>query len=137
MSIPESANALMPPRAAAQENVFSIRHRARPVQQPYPGGGRVTGQHLQHGLVVFVQGELAGGAVPLDLHGLVGEHHLHLLAGPGDGPLGRVGGGGGQWCPPVADPVRSCVPAGGEHARVGPAPVEAQQDRGIRAEDLA
>jgi hypothetical protein len=32
--------------------------------------------------------------------------------------------------------VRARFPAGGEHRRVSPAPVEAQQDRGIRAEYL-
>ena len=53
------------------EHVLDPPPGPEPVQQPYRGGGRVAGQHLQYGRVVFVQGELAGGAVPLDLHHLV------------------------------------------------------------------
>src|SRR5665648_555350 len=77
----------------------------------------VAGQDLQDGRVVLEQGELAGSAVLLDLHGLVGQHHLHLHAGAADGCLHRGGGGGDQWGSPVGDPLRSGVPAGGERGR--------------------
>src|SRR5664280_2593364 len=96
------------------EHVLDPPPGPQPVQQPYRGGGRVAGQHLQHGLVVFVQGELAGGAVALDLHHLVGEQHDLLRATAGDGCRRGGGGGGGQWGPPVADPVRARFPAGRE-----------------------
>src|SRR5665647_1018690 len=40
-------------------------------------------------------------------------------------------------CTPVQATIsRTGVPAGGERGRVGPAPVEAEQDRGVRAEYL-
>ena len=68
---------------------------------------------------------------------LVGEHHLYLLTGPGDGCLDGGGGGGDQWGSPVADPVRAGVTAGRERGRVGPAAVEAEQDRGAGAEHLS
>src|ERR1019366_1015852 len=124
-------------RGCVFEHVLDPPPGPQPVQQPYRGGGGVAGQHLQDGRVVLVQGELAGGAVPLDLHHLGGEHHVLLLAAAGDGCLYGGGGGGGQWWPPVADPLRARLPAGGECGWVGPAPGEAEQDRGIWAQDLA
>jgi len=99
------------------------------LQRPQQGDGArrgVGGQDLHRDLAVLEPGDLPGGAVPVDGDGLVGVAR------------GRAGGGerrgqgqarrGGQGCAAVGHPVRAGVPARGEHRRVGPAPVETEQD---------
>src|SRR5450759_5130850 len=114
----------MPPRAAAQENMFSIRHRARnQYSSPTPVAVVSLVNTCRTGASCSYRVSWRAGPYPLDLHHLVGEQHDLLLAAAGDGCLYGGGGGGGQWGPGVADPVRARFPAGGEHRRVGPAPI--------------
>ena len=108
------------------EHVLDPPAGPQPVQQPCRCGRVLAGQDPQDGRVVFVQGELAGGAVTLDVHVLVGEHHLHRRAGPGDGCLDGGGGGGDQGCPPVADPARADITAGRERGGVAVSSVPAR-----------
>ena len=77
-------------RGGVLEHVLDPPAGPQPAQQGRAGGGGVAGQHLQDGRVVLEQGELAGGAVTLDLDGLVGQHHLHRRATAADGCLYRV-----------------------------------------------
>src|SRR5674476_798083 len=120
----------MPPRATAQENMFSIRHRARS-QYSSPTPVAVVSLVNTCSTGASCSNKVSWRAGPYPLICTVSSASITCTCSPpGDGPLGRGGGRGGQWGPPVADPVRSCVPAGGEHARVGPAPVAVGDDRG-------
>jgi len=103
-------------------------------QQRDRARGDIRGQDLHRHGAVLEPGDLPGGAVPGDGDGFVRVDQRPDAGLPGLAVWGRGGGDqgqagrGGQGCAAVGHPIRAGVPARGEGGRVGPAPVEAEQD---------
>src|SRR5664280_962623 len=148
MSVPSSAHprrVANPSRSPRQADFADPLGTALPAASPCPGPAGTRGSRAGAAGPAGTRSALdAWGAGPyqrpaadaLDKPAPIGNQ-LHPAAGPhGLRPPGR-GGDLGEPAAPVGQPLHAGVAAGADLDRVGPAAVEAEQDRRVRAGDLA
>ena len=115
-------------RGGVLEEVLLPPPGLQPGQDLRRAGGGVGGEDLQRHLAVLEQGDLAGLAVVLQLHGLLGPGDRPLLAAGGDGGKDGQAGRDRERGTAVGDPVHVLVAAVAEHLRVGAAAVKPEHD---------
>src|SRR5664280_2205635 len=148
MSVPSSAHprrVANPSRSPRQADFADPLGTALPAASPCPGPAGTRGSKAGAAGPAGTRSALdawgAGpyqrpAADPLGKPAPIGNQ-LHRAAGPHGLRLPGRGGDLGEPAAPVGQPVHAGVAAGAERDRVGPAAVEAEQDRRVRAGDLA